>query len=204
MRSISSGSESLAYDKNASRESLLSSEATALTLSSDATNDATNGATSLARRRSLSTRSDRSTTVSMGTISNKSRDPLPPPPYTPTEQLVELFKACALYDFTAENEGELSLAKGDVIRVLSKIDDGWWTGEIEGTSRSGMFPANYVEKAAAAGRDKPQLKPVHSYSADSVGLATSRLRAEEESCKARKAWLVLASRMVGTCKVDQQ
>lgn len=53
----------------------------------------------------------------------------------------------AQYDFTAENDSELSISKGDVIQVLEKIDDGWWLGRCG--SRQGIFPANYAESVAA-------------------------------------------------------
>ena len=48
----------------------------------------------------------------------------------------------ANYDFTAELENELSLKKGDIIKVTKRIDEGWWVGSCNG--KSGMFPSNYV------------------------------------------------------------
>ncbi|KAI8914213.1 hypothetical protein EDD86DRAFT_187059, partial [Gorgonomyces haynaldii] len=50
----------------------------------------------------------------------------------------------AVFDFDAENDGELSLRKGDVIQVLKEIDEGWWQGQST-DGRTGMFPSNYVE-----------------------------------------------------------
>jgi growth factor receptor-binding protein 2 len=49
----------------------------------------------------------------------------------------------ALYDFDAQEEGELSLKKGDVIKIISKPDQNWWKGKIG--DREGLFPAPYVE-----------------------------------------------------------
>ncbi|KAJ3039613.1 Peroxisomal membrane protein PAS20 [Rhizophlyctis rosea] len=49
----------------------------------------------------------------------------------------------ALYDFRGTSPAELTLRRGDVIRVLAK-DDGWWRGVHE-NGAMGVFPANYVE-----------------------------------------------------------
>jgi hypothetical protein len=50
--------------------------------------------------------------------------------------------AIAEHDFTAEQEGDLHLRKGELIQVLTKDDSGWWYGRI-GT-RAGNFPCNFV------------------------------------------------------------
>lgn len=55
----------------------------------------------------------------------------------------------ALFDFDAENDTELSIRAGDIIRITNDIDAGWWEGLIEDGTRSGrrgLFPSNYVEK----------------------------------------------------------
>jgi growth factor receptor-bound protein 2 len=55
----------------------------------------------------------------------------------PEESLVQ-----ALYDFTAQESGELDFRRGDVITVTNRSEEHWWTGEIG--SRKGLFPAIYV------------------------------------------------------------
>eukprot|EP00126_Sphaerothecum_destruens_P011472 Sdes_comp20914_c0_seq2m18252 len=55
--------------------------------------------------------------------------------------------ACVLHDYEAMNEGDISLKEGDVVRILRKVNDGWWQGELCG--KIGMFPANYVEEMTA-------------------------------------------------------
>ncbi|XP_047527885.1 arfGAP with SH3 domain, ANK repeat and PH domain-containing protein isoform X5 [Vanessa tameamea] len=52
----------------------------------------------------------------------------------------------ALYDCSADNEDELSFREGEVIVVINERteDDNWMEGQVEGTSRRGMFPVSFV------------------------------------------------------------
>lgn len=73
-----------------------------------------------------------------------------------------LYRVRALYDFKAETADDLDFTKGEIISVVSQVDDSWLAGEIvddDGTVRKGIFPANYVEKIAsgsAANGEKPK------------------------------------------------
>ncbi|KAJ3279627.1 hypothetical protein HK104_001280, partial [Borealophlyctis nickersoniae] len=48
------------------------------------------------------------------------------------------------YPFTADKNDELSFVEGRVIRVVRKVEGGWWEGQLD--QRVGWFPANHVEE----------------------------------------------------------
>ncbi|CAG8439340.1 6554_t:CDS:10 [Diversispora eburnea] len=53
--------------------------------------------------------------------------------------------ARALFEYDAAESNELTLVEGELIRDIIKLDDGWWQGTTEDGTRSGLFPANFVE-----------------------------------------------------------
>ena len=50
----------------------------------------------------------------------------------------------ALYDFTAQDERDLSFRARDVISVVDMPDTNWWLGR-NANGEEGLFPATYVE-----------------------------------------------------------
>ena len=47
------------------------------------------------------------------------------------------------FDYDAENDDELTLKEGDIVKVLDQEEEGWWKGELKG--KIGVFPSNFVE-----------------------------------------------------------
>lgn len=88
-----------------------------------------------------------SSTVVAGAAAAAKKAPPPPPPLKskpkpkPAVQYV-----VALYDFTAQAEGDLSFGVGDRIELVQRTEstEDWWTGRLNG--KEGVFPGNYVQE----------------------------------------------------------
>lgn len=68
---------------------------------------------------------------------------------TPELNLPTISQAKALYDYVPKGMEELELRKGDIVNVLEPKYPNWWNGSLNG--KTGMFPANYVEKVKTNG-----------------------------------------------------
>ncbi|XP_076242904.1 SH3 domain containing GRB2 like, endophilin-A isoform X4 [Calliopsis andreniformis] len=70
--------------------------------------------------------------------------PLPSPSKSPARTPMNRQPCCtALYDFEAENPGELGFKENDTINLIRKIDENWFEGSLNG--RTGYFPVTYVQ-----------------------------------------------------------
>lgn len=75
----------------------------------------------------------------------KAKAPPPPPPKPKAARLTQQVETVtALYDYEAQQAGDLSFSAGDIIEIVQRTDNQneWWTGRINGVE--GQFPANYV------------------------------------------------------------
>ncbi|KNE71583.1 hypothetical protein AMAG_16145 [Allomyces macrogynus ATCC 38327] len=82
----------------------------------------------------------------------------PPAPVVPTRPDTAL----AMFDFDAQQPGDLPFHKGDLITIVKRGDtqEQWWLGRCNG--REGMFPANYVQVQSGSAAPSPAARPVKS------------------------------------------
>lgn len=110
--------------------------ASPLTLSAD----------SLHNSQSVLTSTDESITLASPEDSDGGYAPLPglqyEAPLTTVSSHEEIYTV--LYDYTAQEEDELSVIRRDMVRVLARGEDGWWTVERNGLT--GLVPGNYLGK----------------------------------------------------------
>ncbi|XP_015262690.1 PREDICTED: CD2-associated protein, partial [Gekko japonicus] len=49
-----------------------------------------------------------------------------------------------MFEYTPQNEDELELKLGDVIDINEEVEEGWWSGTLNG--KVGLFPSNFVKE----------------------------------------------------------
>lgn len=84
----------------------------------------------------------------------------PPPPAYPSAPAAPptLAQASALYQYNAQDAGDLALGPGDRIAVTEYMNAEWWKGRNERTGQEGIFPRSYVkvEEKGPVASDQPQ------------------------------------------------
>ncbi|CAI2304747.1 unnamed protein product [Caenorhabditis sp. 36 PRJEB53466] len=56
----------------------------------------------------------------------------------------------ATFPYTATQIDELSFTVGDIIELISDVEDGWSKGRLKSTSAIGMFPTNFVKSVTSS------------------------------------------------------
>jgi len=88
----------------------------------------------------------------------------PPPPAYPTPPVAPagppaLAHASALYQYNAQDAGDLALMPNDKIVVTEYMNNEWWKGKNERTGQEGIFPATYVRREEKAVQPTPSPAP---------------------------------------------
>jgi len=52
---------------------------------------------------------------------------------------------CAIYDYDAQDDDEVSFVENDIITNCQTVDEGWVIGVVQRTNQKGMIPSNYIE-----------------------------------------------------------
>lgn len=79
-----------------------------------------------------------------GAVGQSSSPPAAAAPLTGPKGEPVLCRAEAKYDYEAAQEDDLTLHVGDIVLVLDKLHNGWWSGACKGVT--GFFPGGFVEE----------------------------------------------------------
>jgi hypothetical protein len=87
-----------------------------------------------------------------------------PPPAYPTAPIVPagppaLAYASAMYQYNAQDAGDLALMPNDKVVVTEYMNNEWWKGKNERTGQEGIFPASYVRREEKSMMPTPSATP---------------------------------------------
>lgn len=91
----------------------------------------------------------------------------PAPPAYPTPPAAPvgppaLCHATAMYQYNAQDAGDLALMPNDKVVVTEYMNNEWWKGRNERTGQEGIFPASYVRREEKAIMPTPSPGPAPS------------------------------------------
>ncbi|CAI5684960.1 CD2-associated protein isoform X2 [Oreochromis niloticus] len=83
-----------------------------------------------------------------------------------------------LFEYQPQNEDELELKVGDIVEITEEVEEGWWSGTLNG--KSGLFPSNFVKELEPMGdvgesNDTSRADDTDGNGAESIGTPTSPL-----------------------------
>ncbi|XP_053198536.1 SH3 domain-containing kinase-binding protein 1 [Scomber japonicus] len=79
-------------------------------------------------------------------LSNGRASPVSDPSARPSKKAEQIRKRrCkAAFSYVPQHEDELELKIGDIIDIVSEVEEGWWEGHLNG--KTGMFPSNFTKE----------------------------------------------------------
>lgn len=80
-------------------------------------------------------------------IQNLPSSRLPGSSFPPKAEDLTKFQCGVNFAYTPQNSDELELKVGEVLDVISEVEDGWWKGSRRG--KVGVFPSNFVTKISS-------------------------------------------------------
>ncbi|KAH0536750.1 hypothetical protein FGG08_006388 [Glutinoglossum americanum] len=83
--------------------------------------------------------------------------PPPPPPPPPAPSNDPTYRA--MYDFTGQSDGELSIKQNEVILVIRKEGNGWWLAKKIDSGSQGWTPSAYLEEVQRPAKPTPPPPP---------------------------------------------
>uniref|UniRef100_A0A673BLA8 Osteoclast-stimulating factor 1 n=1 Tax=Sphaeramia orbicularis TaxID=375764 RepID=A0A673BLA8_9TELE len=96
----------------------------------------------------------------------------PQPPQPPAAARKPKKRQCkVLFEYQPQNEDELELKVGDILDITEEVEEGWWSGMLNG--KSGLFPSNFVKELDAMGEDADSNDTAADETVDSVTTPTS-------------------------------
>lgn len=83
-----------------------------------------------------------------------------------------------LFEYQPQNEDELELKVGDIVEITEEVEEGWWSGTLNG--KSGLFPSNFVKELEPMGdvgesNDTSRADDTDGNGPESIGTPTSPL-----------------------------
>ena len=96
------------------------------------------------------------------TAANAPPPAYPTPPVAPAGAPV-LAYASAMYQYNAQDAGDLALMPNDKVVVTEYMNNEWWKGRNERTGQEGIFPASYVRKEDRAVTPVPPMQQMAPY-----------------------------------------
>ncbi|KRZ52366.1 Intersectin-1 [Trichinella nativa] len=93
----------------------------------------------------------------------------------------------AQYDYTRQQDVELTFKQGDMIKVLEKPDGDWWLGQCMSSGQMGLFPATYVVPSEEANAEDIRVR-VHNGNDDDDDDGGGALKRSVSDADGRLSW----------------